>query len=143
MTETLSQDPPESTGTGRKRKRAPTRTSWRKGTSGNPAGRKPSGQSWGEVWRAVTDKTPDELSAEVGGSSTELGRALAMLPKGVPMKDLVAVRVLAAIMSDPSAGLLNAVVNSEALATIEERLTSLEASAREASRLEKRARLNQ
>ena len=78
--------PPVSTLRGRKR--PPTKTSWKKGASGNPAGRPSAGQSWAEVWRTVTDKTPDELAAEVGGPSTELGRALAALPQGVAMKHL-------------------------------------------------------
>ncbi len=138
MTETQSQKPPEPSSAAGKRKRAPTKTSWKKGVSGNPAGRKPTGQSWGEVWRAVTDKTPGELAADVGGPSTELGRSLAMLPQDVPIKYLVATRVVAAIMREPSASLLNSMINSESLATIEERLTALEARALEAGVLENR-----
>ncbi len=110
------------------RKRLPTRTSWKKGKSGNPAGRPAESQSWSGVIREVTDRNPDELAAMVGGKETGLGRALLQMPRGVPLKRLIAVRVAMAIMLEPSAGLLNTLINSESLADVEERLSRLETS---------------
>jgi len=36
---------------------ASNRTSWKKGTSGNPAGRPPRGETWAEIARALGDET--------------------------------------------------------------------------------------
>ena len=113
------------------RKRRPVSTSWKPGQSGNPAGRKPEGQSWAGVIRAVTDQNPEDLAAKVGGATTELGRALLLLPKGVPLKTLLAVRAVVALMSLPSAGLLSAVMETEQDADIEERVAQLEGRANE------------
>lgn len=87
---------------------------WKKGQSGNPAGRPAEGQSWAAVWKFVTDKTSEELSEMVGGSKTQLGRDLLKMPKGVAMKHLIAVRVLTQLMFDPDARLLVAAMDREA-----------------------------
>ncbi len=94
-------------------KRPPTRTSWKPGQSGNPAGRKPAGQSWAEIFKLLTDKTADEQRAEIGGSPSWLDYYLKEYPTGVPLKQLIALNVLIELMKHPSAGLLNALVNCE------------------------------
>jgi hypothetical protein len=134
MSETPPQETPHRTATARKRKRAPTRTSWKKGSSGNPAGRKP-GESWGMILKTLSEKTPEELAAEVGGSATELGRALELLPKSIQIKDIVAIRALVAIATEPSASLLAAIVNTSERAEFEQRVSVLEATAAEQARL--------
>ena len=95
------------------KKRPPTKTSWRPGQSGNPAGRRPSGQSWKEIFKVQTEKTRDELLAEMGGSPLWLTNYLKKLPAGIPMKQLIALYILVELMQKPTAGLLNAVLNSE------------------------------
>ncbi len=131
MDEPDMKDEPEPANTLRAGKRAPTKTSWKKGVSGNPAGRKPSGQSWAEILREMSDKSADELAAVVGGPSNWMGAILESYPAGVPIKHLVATRVLVALMVSPSAGLLNRIMGSDALAALEERLAVLEQDAAE------------
>ncbi len=125
MADLKSYDSPDSSGPVQARKRASTRTSWKPGQSGNPAGRKP-GPSWAALMRELTEKSPAELESELGGASTQLGRALAELPPDVPLKTILAARVLVAIMAEPSASMMNWLANSESALLIEERLSALE-----------------
>ena len=44
---------------------------WKKGQSGNPAGRKPKGDSWAEILREMADgPVPDELKGASGDTKT-------------------------------------------------------------------------
>jgi hypothetical protein len=108
------------------KKRAPTRTSWAKGVSGNPEGRKAEAQSWSGVLRVVTEKNAEELSEMVGGKATDLGRQLLRLPNGVPLKYLIGVRALLALMFEPSGSLLRILMDAEQVADLDDRLEELE-----------------
>lgn len=79
---------------------------WKKGTSGNPAGRPKDGESWAGVFKDLANKTADEL-AELFGNN-DLGNAYKKFPKAVQMKYLVGGRILAALMHEPTGSLLNA-----------------------------------
>jgi len=76
--------------------------------------------------RAVTDKPAEELAAMVGGNQTELGRQLLLLPAGLPMKYLVAIRIVSALMFEPSGSLWRAIAETEQLDVLDERLSALE-----------------
>src|SRR4026207_2048696 len=75
-----------------------------KGQSGNPTGRPKDGQSWAAIIAAVGDMYPEDLIAFIG-INNDLGRNLALLPKGVQMKYLVTARVFASLMFEPAATL--------------------------------------
>ena len=84
-----------------------TSTSWKPGQSGNPAGAPKRGQSWTEVI--------EELSELDGPSAAERAGFLAAqfrkLPGGVTLKELVILRVLAALIDEPQPGLLNTILD--------------------------------
>ena len=77
---------------------------WPKGVSGNPAGRPKDGESWAAIIKLVGDMYPDDILAFVG-TTNDLGRAVAQLPKKVQMKYLITTRVFAALMFEPTSGL--------------------------------------
>lgn len=89
----------------RKKTAKPRGKPFPKGVSGNPKGRPKDGESWAGVFKDLANKTADEL-AEMFGSN-DLGNAYRKFPKGVQMKYLVAGRILAALMHEPSGSLLN------------------------------------
>ena len=77
---------------------------WKKGISGNPAGRPRDGESWAAIIKAVGDMYPSDIIAFIGANN-DLGRALKQLPQNVQMKYLVTARVFASLMFEPSHGL--------------------------------------
>lgn len=77
---------------------------FKKGFSGNPAGRPKDGESWAAIIKAVGDMYPADIVAFVG-KNNDLGRMLNKLPQDVQMKYLVATRVFASLMFEPSSGL--------------------------------------
>lgn len=91
--------------TEKKPKRKAPRTAWKPGQSGNPAGRPKSGESWSEIFRQVGEMYPDDVLAIVG-ETNDIGRAYKLYPKNVQMKIQVAIRIVAALMHDPTPGLL-------------------------------------
>ena len=93
-----------------KKKRKAPKSAWKKGQSGNPAGRPKDGESWASVISTVANMTPEEVVVMVGADN-DLGRALLALPKGEQMKYLVSARVFAALMFEPSAGLWNGLMD--------------------------------
>jgi hypothetical protein len=90
------------------RAKARNRTSWKPGQSGNPAGRPPSGQAFSELLRQIGDMSAHDLVAfmKSGGS---VGKEIMALPEYVEVKFVAALRVWAALVEEPSAGLANAV----------------------------------
>lgn len=76
-----------------------------KGVSGNPAGRPKTGESWSEIFRQVGEMYPEDVVAIVGANN-DLGKAYSHFPKNVQMKIQVAIRVVAALMFEPTQGLL-------------------------------------
>lgn len=78
---------------------------WPEGVSGNPAGAPKRGESWAEVIKDITDKTPEEVLAEL--DSGELAAAYRKFPRHVLIKRLIIMRVVAALMFEPQSGLLN------------------------------------
>ena len=86
-----------------KKRKAP-KTAWKKGQSGNPAGRPKDGESWSAIIKTVGDMYPADLLAFIG-ENNDLGRQIKMLPKDVQMKYQVVTRVFAALMFEPSSSL--------------------------------------
>lgn len=86
-----------------KKRKAPP-TAWKKGQSGNPAGRPKDGESWAAIIKAVGDMFPADIIAFVG-MNNDLGRMLSKLPPKVQMKYLVTARVFSSLLFEPSAGL--------------------------------------
>jgi len=95
----------KSANTKRTEKRQPPPTAWKPGQSGNPNGAPKRGESWREIIDSVGKMFAEEVSAEVGNN--DLGRAYRQLPRGIAMKRLVVMRVFAALMFEPTAGLWN------------------------------------
>lgn len=80
-----------------------TKTSWKPGQSGNPAGGPKRGQSWKEIINEVGQLTPDEareMSQKIF-ANIHLGNE-------VTLNQAVVLRVYAALLFDPQPGLLNA-----------------------------------
>lgn len=78
-------------------------TSWKPGQSGNPAGSPKRGQSWRELIAELGD-LDGPAAAERAGF---LARQFNKLTPGVTLKELVVLRVFAALIDDPQPGLLN------------------------------------
>ena len=81
------------------------KTAWKPGESGNPTGRPKNGASWSEIFKEVGEQYPEEIT-ELFGTNSPLGRKYVKFSKGVQMKYQVAYRVVAALMDEPSPGLL-------------------------------------
>lgn len=95
--------------TGKKNPKKRNGTTWTKGMpSPNPSGRPKDGESWKSVTAQIANMDRDEILQMVG-KNNDLGRMLATLPTGVQMKYLVMARVFAALMFEPTQGLLTAV----------------------------------
>ena len=77
---------------------------WKKGVSGNPAGRPKDGESWAAIIKEVGNMYPADILAFVG-TDNDLGRMLKELPANVQMKYLVTARVFSALMFEPTSGL--------------------------------------
>ena len=86
-----------------KKKKAP-KSAWKKGQSGNPAGRPKDGESWAGIIKAVGDMYPADMVAFIGADN-DLGRMLQGLPQNVQMKYLVTARVFSSLMFEPTSGL--------------------------------------
>lgn len=79
---------------------------WMKGTPPpNPTGRPADGESWAAIIKEIGEMPAEEIIALVGRDN-DLGRAFASMPRKVAVKKLVIVRIFAALMFDPSSGLL-------------------------------------
>jgi hypothetical protein len=81
-----------------------------KGVSGNPAGRPKDGESWAAIYAAVGNMYTQDILDFIGANN-DLGRMVAGLPKNVQLKYLTAIRVFAALLFEPSSGLLKEVMD--------------------------------
>jgi hypothetical protein len=108
------------------KKRPPTRTSWRAGQPGNPRDRTPDALSWAGIVRDMSNKTPADLAAMVGGEGSELGQQLPCLPVGQPLKTLIVVRTLASLAAQPNVSMWHSLVQVEQSRDFEERLRAWE-----------------
>ena len=93
-----------------KSNRKAPRTAWKPGQSGNPAGRPKSGESWSDIFKLVGEMYSDDV-IQIIGADNDLGRSFRLYPKNVQVKILVAARVMAAIMHEPTPGLLKEVLD--------------------------------
>ena len=93
-----------------KAKRKATPASWKKGQSGNPNGRPKDGESWAGIVKEIGNLYPEDI-LEFVGKTNDLGKAINRLPKNVQMKYLVTIRVFAQLMFEPTAGLLNGLMD--------------------------------
>ena len=75
------------------------------GKSPNPIGRPKDGQSWSAIIASMGDMYPEDITAFIG-TNNDLGRNLKQMPKSVQLKYLVIARVFAALMFEPTSGLL-------------------------------------
>ncbi len=88
-------------------KRKATPASWQPGESGNPRGAPKRGESWAEVIKRIADMTPKEAADFCKGVAAQL----ATLGEAVTLKEAVILRVFAALMFEPTAGLFNALLD--------------------------------
>lgn len=86
-----------------------TVTSWKPGQSGNPRGRPPEGESWAAVIKKISNMTGDE-AARYFSIAAELSKPLAKL-QGVVLKDAIVARCFVALMFEPQAAMLNALMD--------------------------------
>jgi hypothetical protein len=82
-------------------------TAWKPGQSGNPAGRPPDGESWSGVLRWAAELT-GEQAAKI--SPPELSKTFSRVGK-LKLKQAVTLRTFAAMLSDPTSGLFNAMMD--------------------------------
>lgn len=94
----------------RKKTGKPRPTAWKPGQSGNPKGAPKRGTSWAEVINKTYEMTPAQIR-EWLGPRNELSAAFQQMPQDVPLKHLVAARAAAALMFEPTPGLLAAIMN--------------------------------
>jgi len=74
----------------------------------NPAGRASEGESWAATFKRVFNMTPKEAAKFAG----EIGKRLELYgAKQTTLKELIAYRLADALLFDPSAGLLTAVMD--------------------------------
>ena len=83
-----------------------SKSGWRPGQSGNPKGRPPDGQSWSAIIREISEMSPEQIARMVGNDN-DLGRAFLQMPRKVQMKYLIIARTIAALMFEPSKGMLD------------------------------------
>ena len=93
--------------TGNRKKRRTPVTAWKKGQSGNPKGRPRSGESWAELIKQIGELTP-KAAAE---SYKAIAGRLAEIGDNVTLKEAVVLRVYAALLFEPDARLLNALMD--------------------------------
>ncbi len=87
------------------------KTTWRKGIpSPNPIGRPKDGQSWKEIIAEVSNMTVEDLLLIVGEANS-LGKTIKKMPRLVQMKYLVTIRVMMALILEPTAGLWNGLMD--------------------------------
>jgi hypothetical protein len=91
-----------------KKRKAP-KSAWKPGQSGNPAGRPKDGESWAAIFAAVGNMYTQDILDFIGATN-DLGRMIASLPRGVQVKYLTVIRVYAALLFEPSQGLLKEVM---------------------------------
>lgn len=91
-------------------KRKSPKSAWKPGQSGNPGGRPKDGESWAGVISTVANMTTDEILDFIG-KTTALGKLIAKMPRNVQVKYVVTARVMAELMSNPSAGLWNGLMD--------------------------------
>lgn len=82
-------------------KRPATRTAWKPGQSGNPAGAPKRGESWAEIIKRIGDMEPGEAAHTFG----EIAKQLRNMPAGVTLKEFVVMRIYAAMLFEPSSSL--------------------------------------
>jgi hypothetical protein len=105
-----------------KPKRKAPRTAWKPGQSGNPKGAPKRGESWAETVKVVGDMLPSEAV----DLCRSIARQVEPLGDNATMRTLVVLRVFTALLFEPSAALLSAVMGQEQVADLEARLAELE-----------------
>lgn len=83
------------------------KTAWKKGQSGNPKGAPKRGESWAEIIKRIGDMTP----AEAAEHAKAIAGKLKQIGDGVTLKEAVVIRVYAALLFEPSAGLWNGMMD--------------------------------
>lgn len=78
-------------------------TAWKKGQSGNPAGRPSTGESWADLIKRIGNMTP----AQAAKHCRAVAGQLASIGDGVTLKEAVIMRVYASLLFEPQPGLLN------------------------------------
>jgi len=76
---------------------------FQKGVSGNPGGKPKRGGSWSDIFRTLGEMDGEQASVFASG---QLAQQLRAMPKGVPLKTLVALRVYVALYNEPGGGSL-------------------------------------
>ena len=102
---TIAPKSAKTTATDKPKRRAPS-TAWKKGQSGNPAGRPATGESWAELIKKIGDMSPKQAAEHCKAIAGQL----APIGDAVTLKEAVVMRVYAALLFEPQAGLLNSVM---------------------------------
>ena len=78
----------------------------------NKGGRPSAGTSFRDVWGEEIDRYAEDIAKDCEAQGrNDLALAFKQMPKGVPLKRLIGWRVMAAIMFDPTSGLVTAFVD--------------------------------
>lgn len=91
------------------KKRAAPKTAWKPGQSGNPKGAPKRGLDWRSLIKEYGDMTPAEAAAR----SLELSKQFLKIGEGVTLKEAVVMRIYGSLLFEPTAGLVNAIMNRE------------------------------
>ena len=85
---------------------------WKPGESGNPKGAPKRGGSMAEAYEWAMSLRPEEVVEILTlNGSNDLARQYKQMPQGVQIKLLVALRIVASVMFEPTPGLANHVVD--------------------------------
>jgi hypothetical protein len=88
------------------RRKMPKGKPWPKGTSGNPKGRPKERESWAAIINEIGALTPLEAAQRCAA----LAKPLTRLGSQVTLKEAVVISVYLSLLHDPSAGLLNSLM---------------------------------
>jgi len=87
---------------------AKSKTSFKKGQSGNPKGSPKRGQSWAELFNSIGELTGGQVAEKVVKLWAKQFRSM---PEGVTLKELVVIRAFAALLDESNARLLKEVMD--------------------------------
>ena len=91
-----------------KKRKAP-HSAWKPGQSGNPKGAPKRGESWKEIIAKIGNMTPREAADHCEAIAKQIGR----LGDKITLREAVVLRVFAALLFEPQASLLNAIVERD------------------------------
>ena len=91
------------------RKKTIPKSAWKKGQSGNLKGAPKRGQSWQEIYNRIGNMTPIEAAEYCKSIASQL----TTIGGSVTLKEATVLRVFVALLFEPNARLLNAVMDRD------------------------------